>query len=86
MTAEEAEARAVKEMGDAAEIGREIGLDQAVGQLLPEDKLERLEQLRSHLSRKGKLLYTGDGINDTPVPRRTSASLWADWALTLPLR
>lgn len=51
----------------AAEIGREIGLDQAVGQLLPEDKLERLEQLRSHLSRKGKLLYTGDGINDTPV-------------------
>lgn len=51
----------------AEEIGRELGLDSAVGQLLPEDKLRELERLRSQLSRKGKLLYVGDGINDTPV-------------------
>ena len=51
----------------AEEIGRELGLDTAVGQLLPEDKLRELEYLRSKLTGKGKLLYAGDGINDTPV-------------------
>ena len=34
---------------------------------LPQDKLTELEKLRSGLSSKGKLLYAGDGINDTPV-------------------
>ena len=51
----------------AQEIGRELGLDTAVGQLLPGDKLHELERLRSHLSSKGRLVYAGDGINDTPV-------------------
>ncbi len=51
----------------AEEIGRELGLDAALGQLLPEDKLRELENLRAGLSEKGKLLYAGDGINDTPV-------------------
>ena len=51
----------------AEQIGRELGLDQAHGQLLPQDKLHELEHLRSGLSSKGKLLYAGDGINDTPV-------------------
>ena len=51
----------------AEEIGRELSLDTVVGQLLPEDKLHELEKLRSGLSNKGKLLYAGDGINDTPV-------------------
>lgn len=49
------------------EISREIGLDQAEGELLPQEKLEKLEELRAQLTRNGKLLYTGDGINDTPV-------------------
>ena len=57
--------------GDSApvveEIAREIGLDQAVGGLLPQDKLTELEKLRSRLTGTGKLLYAGDGINDTPV-------------------
>lgn len=48
-------------------IAQEIGLDHAAGELLPQDKLEELERLRSHLTGKGKLLYAGDGINDTPV-------------------
>ena len=51
----------------AEQIGRELGLDAAYGKLLPQDKLHELEHLRSELSSKGKLLYTGDGINDTPV-------------------
>ena len=57
--------------GDRAEvarqIGEELGLDAAVGELLPGDKLRELELLRTELSKNGKLLYAGDGINDTPV-------------------
>lgn len=57
--------------GDSApvveEIAREIGLDQAVGGLLPQEKLAELEKLRGQLTGRGKLLYAGDGINDTPV-------------------
>lgn len=49
------------------EIAREIGLDQAAGELLPQDKLEELNRLRGQLTGKGRLLYAGDGINDTPV-------------------
>ncbi len=49
------------------EIAREIGLDQATGELLPQDKLEALNRLRDQLTGKGRLLYAGDGINDTPV-------------------
>lgn len=50
-----------------SEIAREIGLDQALGGLLPQDKLSELGRLRQELTGKGKLLYAGDGINDTPV-------------------
>ena len=50
-----------------AEIAREIGLDQAAGELLPQEKLAELEKLRGALTGEGKLLYAGDGINDTPV-------------------
>ena len=51
----------------AEEIAREIGLDSGTGELLPQDKLAELERMRSRLTGKGKLLYAGDGINDTPV-------------------
>lgn len=54
-------------MEAASAIGREIGLDRASGELLPQDKLAELERLRGHLTGNGKLLYAGDGINDTPV-------------------
>lgn len=53
--------------GVVEEIAGEIGLDYAAGELLPQDKLEELGRLRSQLTGKGRLLYAGDGINDTPV-------------------
>ncbi len=40
-----------------------LGLDKAYGELLPSQKLERLEELK----KKGTLLYAGDGINDAPA-------------------
>lgn len=51
----------------AEAIGQEIGLDMAIGELLPQDKLVELSKLREQLNGNGKLLYAGDGINDTPV-------------------
>lgn len=51
----------------ATQIGSELGLDESIGQLLPQDKLHKLEHMRGSLANKGKLLYAGDGINDTPV-------------------
>ncbi len=53
--------------GDRSEIARrtaeKIGLDDAYGELLPQDKLEKIEELSG---KEGKLLYVGDGINDAP--------------------
>ena len=49
----------------ADQIAGELNLDGAYSQLMPEDKLRQVEQLKAQAS--GRLLYAGDGINDTPV-------------------
>ena len=51
----------------AESVGRELGIGEVCAALLPEGKLEKLKKLKQSLSPKGKLLYAGDGINDTPV-------------------
>lgn len=48
-------------------VGREIGVGEVYAGLLPEEKLAKVKELKQTLSAKGKLLYAGDGINDTPV-------------------
>lgn len=57
--------------GDVARVGtavaKELALDQVYTDLLPADKVERLDALFSTLSPKGKLAFVGDGINDAPV-------------------
>lgn len=47
----------------ADEVGRRVGLDSARGELLPEDKVACLRELKEN----GVTLYAGDGINDAPV-------------------
>ena len=42
-------------------------LDLAAGDVTAREKLAELEKLRGNLTGEGKLLYAGDGINDTPV-------------------
>lgn len=54
-----------QEVAEAA--GREIGIENVYASLLPEGKLAKVKELKQALSTKGKLLYAGDGINDTPV-------------------
>lgn len=51
----------------AEAVGRELGVDEVCAALLPEGKLAKVKELKQALSTKGKLLYAGDGINDTPV-------------------
>ncbi len=48
----------------ASAIGREVGLDDAVGDLMPEDKVATIERL---LKEEGKVAMVGDGVNDAPA-------------------
>ena len=51
----------------AEAVGKEVGIREVFSSLLPEDKLAKVRELKRSLSLQGILLYTGDGINDTPV-------------------
>lgn len=50
-----------------SKVAKELGLDKVYAELLPADKVEKLEELFSQKSKKGKLAFVGDGINDAPV-------------------
>lgn len=51
----------------AEEIGKQLNLDEVYSELLPQDKVSKIEELNSRKSSKSKLAFIGDGINDAPV-------------------
>lgn len=57
--------------GDKSDISRkvseELNLDEFHSELLPQDKVKKVEKLMLEKSDGGKLLFIGDGINDAPV-------------------
>lgn len=65
--------------GDADAVGKKVagrlGLDHAYTELLPADKVERVEELLRQKSEKGKLVFVGDGINDAPVLARADVGI-----------
>ena len=65
--------------GDADAVGKKVaqklGLDQAYTELLPADKVDRVEDLLKQKSEKGKLVFVGDGINDAPVLARADVGI-----------
>ncbi|MDF2513538.1 MAG: cadmium-translocating P-type ATPase [Herbinix sp.] len=65
--------------GDADAVGQKVAgelmLDQAYTELLPADKVDRLEELMKVKSTKGKLIFVGDGINDAPVLARADIGI-----------
>lgn len=65
--------------GDAKVVGesvaKDLGLDQVYTQLLPGDKVEKVEALLQEKSQKGKLAFVGDGINDAPVLSRADIGI-----------
>ena len=53
----------------------ELGIDKVYAELLPGDKVEKLEELFREKSAKGKLAFVGDGINDAPVLARADIGI-----------
>ncbi|ALA43898.1 heavy metal translocating P-type ATPase [Paenibacillus sp. FSL M7-0802] len=51
----------------AEAVGRQLGLDEVRAELLPQHKAEAIEQLSASKKTSDKILFVGDGINDTPV-------------------
>lgn len=57
----------------ADNVGRELGIDEVHSQLLPTDKVSRVEELLA--SNGGTLAFVGDGINDAPVLSRADVGI-----------
>ena len=48
-------------------VAKQLGIDKVYTELLPDGKVEKVEELLKAKSEKGKLAFVGDGINDAPV-------------------
>ncbi|EIT86449.1 heavy metal-transporting ATPase [Fictibacillus macauensis ZFHKF-1] len=59
----------------ALAVGKRLGLDEVHAELLPHQKVEQLDQLFAQKSSKEKLIFVGDGINDTPVLARADIGI-----------
>lgn len=60
---------------EAEAIAKEIGIDEVHAQLLPGDKVARVETLLEAQKEKEKLAFVGDGINDAPVLTRADIGI-----------
>lgn len=72
-------AKLVMLTGDAKNVAKqvadELGIDQVYSELLPGDKVEKVEELLASKGEKEKLAFVGDGINDAPVLRRADIGI-----------
>ena len=59
----------------ADKVSDDLGLDEVYSELLPSDKVAKVEELLSKKSSKGKLAFVGDGINDAPVLSRADIGI-----------
>ena len=66
-----------KSVGEA--VGKELGVDRVYAELLPQDKVSKVEELLEDLRKKNKgegaLAFIGDGINDAPVLARADVGI-----------
>lgn len=62
-----------KEVGEA--VGNELGIDTVYAQLMPQDKVAKVEELMDHLPKNHCLAVIGDGINDAPVLSRADVGI-----------
>lgn len=59
----------------ADSIAKELGVDDVYSQLLPNDKVEKIEEILANKSSKEKVAFVGDGINDAPVLSRSDIGI-----------
>ena len=60
----------------AVKVAKDLGINQVYSQLLPGDKVSKVEELLSSSQKsKGKLAFVGDGINDAPVLSRADIGI-----------
>ena len=59
----------------ADQVAAELGIDEVYSELLPADKVEKVEQILASKGEKEKLAFVGDGINDAPVLRRADIGI-----------
>ncbi len=59
----------------ADQVAASLGIDEVYSQLLPADKVEKVEELLEKKAGKGKLAFVGDGINDAPVLSRADIGI-----------
>lgn len=59
----------------AEQVARELGIDEVYSELLPADKVSKVEELLQHKGEKEKLAFVGDGINDAPVLSRADIGI-----------
>lgn len=76
--------KAIMLTGDAKrvadQVAGELGLDAVYSELLPQDKVAKVEEFLREEDKHKKLAFVGDGINDAPCfPARMSALPWEPW-------
>lgn len=59
----------------AEKVASSVGIDTVYSQLMPEDKVNKVEKLLSGIRGKNKLAFVGDGINDAPVLSRADVGI-----------
>lgn len=59
----------------AQQVAGELGVDRVYSELLPADKVSKVEELLAKKSEKEKLAFVGDGINDAPVLSRADIGI-----------
>ena len=71
--------RTVMLTGDREAVGKavaaELGLDECYAELLPADKVNKVEELLGGVAKGRKLAFVGDGINDAPVLARADIGI-----------
>lgn len=59
----------------ATKVAKEIGIDRVYSELLPADKVEKVEEILQNKGEKEKVAFVGDGINDAPVLSRVDIGI-----------